>query len=113
MAQGVSKRFNNTEIFLIGPVGPRLKQLLNENIIVPEKSLIEKDEVHMILEYSAKELYDNIQTPAANRFIVSHDVYNSRMQMLDEFFNITQNVQPDIIVVSGLHLLESQDESFR
>ncbi len=113
MAEGISKRFNESEILLVGPVGPKLKQLLNENIKIPNQCLIDKDEVHLILEYHAKEVFESIQTPNANRFIVSHDFYNSRMEMLDELFAISKNYQPDILIISGLHLLESQSEDFR
>ena len=113
MAEGIAKRFNESEILLIGPVGPKLKQLLNENIKIPNQCLIDKDEVHLILEYHSKEVFENVQTPTANRFIVSHDFYNSRMEMLDELFAISKNYNPDILIISGLHLLESQREEFR
>ena len=65
------------------------------------------------MEYQANEVYEDIQSPAANRFIVSHDIFNSRMEMLSEFFKITKSYQPDIIIFSGLHLLESQGEVLR
>jgi ADP-dependent glucokinase len=113
MAEGISKRIDNSEIILVGPVGPKLKHLLNKNIRVPQNSVIKNDEIHLILEYDANETFENVQTPNANRFIVSHDVYNSKMIMLQEFFNITQIHRPDIIILSGLHLLESQDDDFR
>jgi ADP-dependent glucokinase len=115
MAQSMSKRLvdSSGEVLLVGPIGPKLKQLLNKNIRTPSSSLIENDEVHLILEYDSSEVFESAQAPNANRFIVSHDVYNSRMEMLDEFFNITATYQPDIVIISGLHLLESQSEEFR
>ena len=114
MAQGISQRFiGNSQILLIGPVGPKLKELLNPNIQIPSKCIMPNDEVHLILEYNAKESFENIYAPTSNRFIISHDVYNSRMEMLDDFFNITNNFNPDITILSGLHLLESQEEKLR
>lgn len=113
MAQGISKRFSDAEILLIGPVGPKLKELLNNRIQVPDDTFIEKDEVHLILEYEANEVFENIQTPQANRFIVSYDIYNSRMELLDEFFNVTSIQKPDITILSGLHLLETQTSTYR
>lgn len=113
MAQGITQRFGNTDVLLVGPVGPRLKQLLDKRVRVDEASLIDKDEIHLILEYGLGDKYEKWYAPQANRFIVSHDWYNSRMEMLDQFFEITQSHQPDIIVLSGLHLLESKDEQFR
>jgi ADP-dependent glucokinase len=113
MAQSIAKRLANSEVLLVGPIGPKLKQLLNKNIKTPSSSLIESDEVHLILEYDSNEEFEGIHSPNANRFIVSHDIYNSRMEMLDEFFEIISKYSPDIIIISGLHLLESQSEQFR
>jgi ADP-dependent glucokinase len=113
MAQGLAQRSNDVEVFLVGPIGPKLKQILNSNIKIPNESLIENDEVHLILEYFADESYEEYETPNANRFIVSHDIFNSRMEMLDKFFDITESEQPDIIIFSGLHLLETQSHIFQ
>jgi ADP-dependent glucokinase len=113
MAQGLAKRSKTNEILLIGPIGPKLKELLNENIQVPAGCLIGKDEVHLILEYNENDKLENVIAPHSNRFIVSHDVYNSKLQMLDEFFRVAATFRPDVIVLSGLHLLESQNEQFR
>ena len=113
MAQGISQRFSNCDIMLVGPVGPKLKDLLNSNIRIPQTCRTDKDEVHLILEYAAKEEFESIEAPNANRYIISHDIYNSRMQMLEEFFNLTNEFKPDIMILSGLHLLESQSQEFR
>ena len=113
MAQGISQRFSDCQILLVGPVGPKLKDLLNASIQVPVSCQTPNDEVHLILEYNARETFENVQAPNANRYIISHDVYNSRMEMLNDFFNFTTQFKPDIIILSGLHLLESQSEDFR
>ena len=96
---------------MIGPVGPTLKTLLNKNIIIPNE--IEKDEIHLILEYGANEIFEGIESPTANRFIVSHDIYNSEMKMMDEFFEVISKYNPDLVILSGLHLLESQSADVR
>ncbi len=111
MAESISTKLNDTEVYLVGPIGPTLKSLLNQKILVPR--LIEKDEVHLILEYAADEVFEQARSPIANRFIVSHDVYNSEMKMLDEFFEVINKYQPDLIILSGLHLLESQSQAVR
>ncbi len=111
MAESISTKLADTDIYLVGPVGPLLKSLLNKKIIVPR--LIEKDEVHLILEYAANELFEQLKAPTANRFIVSHDVYNSQMKLLDDFFDIINAYEPDLIILSGLHLLESQTHDVR
>jgi ADP-dependent glucokinase len=111
MAESISTKLNDTEVYLVGPIGPTLKSLLNQKILVPR--LIEKDEVHLILEYAADEIFEQTRSPIANRFIVSHDIYNSEMKMLDEFFEVINKYQPDLIILSGLHLLESQSQAVR
>jgi ADP-dependent glucokinase len=114
MAQGISQRFADAcEIILVGPVGPKLKDLLHPSVKVPSDCATESDEVHLILEYHAKESFEGSVSPQANRFIVSHDIYNSKMEMLSEFFNFTREFEPDIAILSGLHLLESQSFEFR
>jgi len=111
MAESISTKLHDVDIFLVGPVGGKLKSLLNKKIQVPY--VIEKDEVHLILEYNVKEIFDEIETPTANRFIVSHDVYNSNLKMLNEYFEVIKKYSPDIVILSGLHLLESQESKAR
>lgn len=114
MAQGISKRTKSNEIYLIGPVGPRLRRMLkNTRIKIPKMSQLDKDEVHLILEYAENEVFEDLKAPRSNRFIVSHDYLNSRMEMLDEFFQFIDKFTPDLVILSGLHLLENQDETFR
>jgi len=113
MADGIAKRFKNSQVLLVGPIGPKLKELLSSNIEIPKPSLIEKDEIHLIMEYGKHEIFENWQSPVANRFIVSHDIYNSKMEFLDRFFATIREYKPDIVLFSGLHLLESQTFEFR
>ena len=98
---------------LIGPIGPKLKALLNSKIKIPNEVLIDKDEVHLILEYGLNQEWTNIKSPQSNRFIVSHDIYNSKIEMLELFFNLTNQFDPNIVILSGLHLVESQSEEFQ
>lgn len=43
--------FISSQVLLCGPVGPKLHELLDEQIVVPPESLQETDEFHLILEY--------------------------------------------------------------
>lgn len=112
MAESIVNRFN-AEVMLIGPVGRKLKGLLNEKIKIPNEVLIDKDEVHLILEYNLNQQWNGIKPPQSNRFIVSHDVYNSKIEMLDLFFNLSKLYDPDALILAGFHLVESQNEEFR
>lgn len=43
--------FVSSQVLLCGPVGPKLHEMLDEQILVPAESLQETDEFHLILEY--------------------------------------------------------------
>ena len=66
----------------------------------------------MILEYSVSEQWAGITSSCANRVIFSHDVSNSRMLALDDVSEVVEQIVPDLVVLSGAHLLESQTEPF-
>lgn len=95
-------------VLLCGPVGPKLHEMLDEQIVVPPESLQETDEFHLILEYKAGEQWGSTQAPQANRFIFSHDVSNGGMSSLETFVASLEEFQPDLVVLSGLHMMEGQ-----
>ncbi|XP_037110790.1 ADP-dependent glucokinase isoform X2 [Syngnathus acus] len=95
-------------VLLCGPVGPKLHEMLDEQIVVPPGSLQETDEYHLILEYKAGEQWGSTRAPQANRFIFSHDVSNGEMSLLETFVASLEEFQPDLVVLSGLHMMEGQ-----
>ncbi|XP_070829235.1 ADP-dependent glucokinase isoform X1 [Chaetodon trifascialis] len=95
-------------VLLCGPVGPKLHEMLDEQIVVPPESLQQMDEFHLILEYKAGEQWGSTQAPQANRFIFSHDVSNGEMSSLETFVASLDEFQPDLVVLSGLHMMEGQ-----
>uniref|UniRef100_A0A8C8DRY4 ADP-dependent glucokinase n=1 Tax=Oryzias sinensis TaxID=183150 RepID=A0A8C8DRY4_9TELE len=95
-------------VLLCGPVGPKLHELLDEQIHVPPESLQEIDEFHLILEYKAGERWGSTQAPQANRFIFSHDVSNGGMSSLETFVASLEEFQPELVVLSGLHMMEGR-----
>lgn len=114
MAQSISNIFPQTKVILIGPIGQKLRDMLNKNILTPTETYKDNDEIHLILEYARNVFFEGLQSPSANRFIVSNDFFNSRMEMLDLFFNLQINFEKiDRIILAGLHLLEAQSKEFR
>lgn len=101
------------KVLLCGPIGPKLHELLDENIIVPPESMQEWDEFHLILEYQAGEEWGRLRAPNANRFIFSHDLSNGAMNMLEVFVSSLEDFQPDLVVLSGLHMIEGQNKEMR
>ncbi|XP_077774992.1 ADP-dependent glucokinase isoform X1 [Podarcis muralis] len=101
------------KVLLCGPIGPKLHELLDENVIVPPESMQEFDEFHLILEYRAGEEWGQLKAPNANRFIFSHDLSNGAMNMLEVFVSSLEEFQPDLVVLSGLHMMEGQTKEIR
>ncbi|KAL3061134.1 hypothetical protein OYC64_009359 [Pagothenia borchgrevinki] len=95
-------------VLLCGPIGPKLHEMLDEQIIVPPGSIQETDEYHLILEYKAGEQWGSTQAPQANRFIFSHDVSNGEMSSLETFVESLEEFDPELVVLSGLHMMEGQ-----
>ncbi|KAF7656825.1 hypothetical protein LDENG_00035830 [Lucifuga dentata] len=98
-------------VLLCGPVGSKLHEILDEKIVVPPDSLQETDEYHLILEYKAGEQWGSVQAPQANRFIFSHDVSNGEMSSLETLAASLDEFQPDLpdlVVLSGFHMMEGQ-----
>ncbi|XP_068000395.1 ADP-dependent glucokinase isoform X2 [Melanerpes formicivorus] len=101
------------KILLCGPVGPKLHELLDDNVVVPPESMQERDEFHLILEYQAGEEWGSVRAPNANRFIFSHDLSNGALNMLEVFVSSLDEFQPDLVVLSGLHMMEGQSKEMR
>uniref|UniRef100_A0A8C3LZI9 ADP dependent glucokinase n=1 Tax=Chrysolophus pictus TaxID=9089 RepID=A0A8C3LZI9_CHRPC len=101
------------KILLCGPVGPKLHELLDDNVVVPPESMQERDEFHLILEYQAGEEWGQVKAPNANRFIFSHDLSNGALNMLEVFVSSLEEFQPDLVVLSGLHMMEGQSREMR
>ncbi|XP_036391132.1 ADP-dependent glucokinase isoform X2 [Megalops cyprinoides] len=95
-------------VLLCGPVGPKLHEMLDDQIVVPPESLQETDEFHLILEYKAGEQWGPTRAPQANRFIFSHDMANGEMSTLETFVASLEDFRPDLVVLSGLHMMEGQ-----
>ncbi|XP_077905464.1 ADP-dependent glucokinase isoform X3 [Ictidomys tridecemlineatus] len=104
---------SDLKVLLCGPVGPKLHELLDDNVFVPPESLQEVDEFHLILEYQAGEEWGHFKAPHANRFIFSHDLSNGAMNMLEVFVSSLEEFQPDLVVLSGLHMMEGQSKELQ
>lgn len=59
------------------------------------------------------EEWDQLKAPHANRFIFSHDLSNGAMNMLEVFVSSLEEFQPDLVVLSGLHMMEGQSKEFQ
>ncbi|XP_019640391.1 PREDICTED: ADP-dependent glucokinase-like [Branchiostoma belcheri] len=101
------------QVLLGGPMGPQAMKLLSSSVQVPRDCIRARDEVHLILEFGRGEAWGDVEAAVATRFIFSNDVSNARMEPLEAFFGQLEHFRPDLVVLSGLHLLEKEKDSFR
>lgn len=59
------------------------------------------------------EEWGQVKAPNANRFIFSHDLSNGALNMLEVFVSSLEEFQPDLVVLSGLHMMEGQSKEMR
>lgn len=98
------------QVLLVGPIGNKLRGLLHPKIQTPTFTPESQDEVHMILEYPPEETWGSVRSSCANRVIYSHDMSNSKLVALEDFKRIQRTFQPDLVILSGAHLLDGQPQ---
>ena len=102
------------QILLGGPIGTELSKLLHPSINTLKTLKSENDEVHLILEYSRGENWNNqLETPRSNRFIISHDIRNSYLSAIEDLHSEILKYENELLIVSGAHLLESLNDENR
>ncbi|PRP88748.1 hypothetical protein PROFUN_00216 [Planoprotostelium fungivorum] len=111
-------------VILGGAVGGKLSELLHPSVVVPQRTDIQydkatarsnqaEDEVHLIMEYPRGAHFNGLKAPRANRFIVHSDTTNAELKLMQPFHTlltekISQGQFPQVVVISGFHLLDVQ-----
>ena len=101
------------QVMLAGPIGSSLRTLLPPQIHTPTHTPDTPDEVHLILEYPKGQRWGKITSNCANRVIVSHDVANAKMVSLEGFRENLELFKPDLVILSGAHLMQGETENFK
>ena len=99
-------------MLLAGPIGNKLKQLLNPAMNILKEGSSVQDEIHLILEYAQGEQWGTVTAKCANRIIFSHDVSNSELTTLEVFEKKLSQFKPDLVILSGTHLLDRYEQEF-
>ena len=99
------------QVSLGGPIGPRLKALLHENVTTVAET--ETDEIHVIVEYPKGATFNGKQSQRANRFILTRDERNAEMFGWEQWIESIAKEASDAVVVSGFHLLNDQPKAVR
>jgi ADP-dependent glucokinase len=103
----------NFTVLLGGAVGDKLSSLLSKNIRSVISNNNVKEEIHLIMEYERGSRWGGVTAPRSNRMIVHCDKTNSRLQFLEEFHQKIHKENVSLVVLSGLHLLESEPPNIR
>lgn len=111
IAQKFLELNSDTKVLVGLPIGPVLDSLLNPSLqrIKSETTSLMMDEYHVVLEYSRDEIWNGHKAPASSRFIFSHDISNSHMKCFKHFVASLPQFSPDLVVISGLHMMEGID----
>uniref|UniRef100_A0A0N5ANK8 PKS_AT domain-containing protein n=1 Tax=Syphacia muris TaxID=451379 RepID=A0A0N5ANK8_9BILA len=113
MSEKIASSFPKTTTYLVGPIGPRLQALLHPSIVRTNSTRIVKDELHVIMEYKQGEILGEYVAPASSRFITSHDRYSGSSVVIEMFFKAISQFNPDLIILTGVHLLKHQNREMR
>ncbi|GFO02997.1 ADP-dependent glucokinase [Plakobranchus ocellatus] len=108
IAKKASHLFPDLQVHFVGAVGPMLETLMPKAIEIDPACHILQDEVHLIMEYKVGEAWGNSIAPVANRFVTSFDETNSQMLMMEPFFEVVKSSEYDLMVLSGLHMMDAQ-----
>ncbi|KFD51041.1 hypothetical protein M514_08082 [Trichuris suis] len=108
IANNIASKFERVKVLLVGPIGPKLKALLHPGVSMQNSTIIPRDEIHLIMEFRYGETWGDYVAPGYSRFITSHDYFSGSSIVIDMLFNTIPLFRPDLIVLSGVHLLEFQ-----
>jgi ADP-dependent glucokinase len=110
-----------------GPVGPVASSLLPADVTVVDNNSwldsfsgranrqnVDKDEVHLILEYGLDSEIGGVKAPRANRFIITADVGNQDpSSSIVSVIKAADKTNCDALVIAGLHMIEPLKEETR
>ncbi|KHJ74732.1 hypothetical protein OESDEN_25652 [Oesophagostomum dentatum] len=113
MAERIASGFPSTEVYLVGPIGPRSQALLNPSVRRTNSTRITKDELHVIMEYKQGETLGDYIAPSSSRFITSHDHFSGSTVVMEMFFKAIAQFKPDLVILSGIHTLEFHNKEMR
>lgn len=94
------------EVTLASSLTPKYLQSIPKGIKVVGEP-VNRDDIHLILEYKAQDIWGPFTSPRANRYIVHHDVHNPHVTTLEALGKHVNRLKPDLFVVSGLQLMDN------
>jgi len=104
----MARRFalGGADVLLAAKMSKSFNEDSHESIKVTGEDILD-DDIHLILEYKRNEVWMDLQSPRANRFIVHSDRNNPTISSLEGFEAPLAEYKPDLLVVSGLQMMDN------
>ncbi|XP_053676196.1 ADP-dependent glucokinase [Anopheles nili] len=103
---GTRMAIEGANVLLGAKMSSKLKTHLRPEVRLTG-SLIDDDDIHLILEYNTGDSWGDLVSPRANRYILHNDHHNPYLTSLEEFNSALVGFAPDLFVVSGLQMMDN------
>lgn len=94
------------KVYVGGKGSKKFADIYHENLEFSD-GYGDQDDVHLIMEFTVGEKWGNYTVTRANRFILHSDKNNPRIGSLESFQDVVERVQPRIVVIGGLQMLDN------
>ncbi|XP_014225330.1 ADP-dependent glucokinase [Trichogramma pretiosum] len=94
------------DVVLAAKMTSSLLQIMPEAVTVIGGE-VERDDIHLILEYKRGEQWGPYTSPRANRYIIHSDNHNPKAGGLEELSKLLPEYKPDLLIISGLQMMDS------
>uniref|UniRef100_A0A182PET9 ADP-dependent glucokinase n=1 Tax=Anopheles epiroticus TaxID=199890 RepID=A0A182PET9_9DIPT len=103
---GTRMAIEGANVLLGAKMSSKLKTHLRPEVQLTG-SLIEDDDIHLILEYNTGDTWGDLVSPRANRYILHNDHHNPYLTSLEEFNAALVGFEPHLFIVSGLQMMDN------
>ncbi|KAK9512538.1 hypothetical protein O3M35_000939 [Rhynocoris fuscipes] len=93
-------------VLLAASLSPRHLDLISSSTKVVGGS-VQRDDIHLVLEYKAGETWGPFTSPRANRYILHNDKHNPKLHSMKYLRDPLKTFKPDLFIVSGLQLMDN------
>ncbi|XP_049545924.1 ADP-dependent glucokinase isoform X2 [Anopheles darlingi] len=97
---GSRMAMEGANVLLGAKMSNKLKSHLRPEVLLTG-SLIEDDDIHLILEYNTGDTWGQLVSPRANRYILHNDRHNPMLSSLEEFDAALPDFNPDLFIMQA------------
>ncbi|XP_043467599.1 ADP-dependent glucokinase [Leptopilina heterotoma] len=94
------------DVILAAKMTKSLQQMMPQSIKIVGGE-VERDDIHLILEYKSGETWGPYKSARANRYILHNDHNNPMISALEELDKVLPEFKPDLLVIGGLQMMDN------